>query len=207
VFHRKQLTEPSKPLYGFDGKIIEPVESITLSISFGTPQNPRTKYITFDVVDMPYPYNAIFRRGILNTFEAALHSAYLCLKVPVTSSVISIFGSQLEARNNEKGFMPGHKNVHFLWKQLDQHEVGPMAEYKNIIDAKGEFKKVTLDLRVLDKTVCIGVDASQEEQTKILSFLDKNSDVFALSTLDLLGVSRDVIEHQLQVNPSARPKK
>jgi hypothetical protein len=82
-----------------------------------------------------------------------------------------------------------------------------MAEYKNIIDAEGEFKKVTLDLRVLDKTVCIGVDASQEEQTKILSFLDKNSDVFALSTLDLLGVSRDVIEHQLQVNPSARPKK
>jgi hypothetical protein len=70
-----------------------------------------------------------------------------------------------------------------------------MAEYKNIIDAEGEFKKVTLDLRVLDKTVCIGVDASQEEQTKILSFLDKNSDVFALSTLDLLGVSRDVIEH------------
>jgi hypothetical protein len=113
-FHRKQLTEPSKPLYGFDGKIIEPVESITLSVSFGTPQNPRTKYITFDVVDMPYPYNAIFRRGILNTFEAVLHSAYLCLKVPVTSSVISIFGSQLEARNNEKGFMPGHKNVHFL---------------------------------------------------------------------------------------------
>jgi hypothetical protein len=40
-----------------------------------------------------------------------------------------------------------------------------------------------------------------------LSFLDKNSDVFAWSTLDLVGVSRDDIEHQLQVSPSARPKK
>jgi hypothetical protein len=42
---------------------------------------------------------------------------------------------------------------------------------------------------------------------KLLSFLDKNSDVFAWSTLNLMGVSRYVIEHRLQVSPSARPKK
>jgi hypothetical protein len=52
---------------------------------------------------------------------------------------------------------------------------------------------VSLDLRVLDKIVCIGAEASQEELTKLLSFLDKNNDVFAWSTLDLVGVSRDVI--------------
>jgi hypothetical protein len=83
-------------------------------LSFGTPQNPRTKYITFDVVDMIYPYNAIFRRGLLNTFEAALHSVYLYLKISATFGIISIFGSQKEARNIECGFAPGHKNVHFL---------------------------------------------------------------------------------------------
>jgi hypothetical protein len=53
----------SKPLYGFSGKRIEPVRAITLPVSFGTPKNPRTKYITFNVVDMTYPYNAIFRRA------------------------------------------------------------------------------------------------------------------------------------------------
>jgi hypothetical protein len=78
------------------------------------PKNPRTKYFTFDVVDMPYLYNAIFRRGLLNTFKAALQSAYLGLKVPMTFDVISVFNSQQEARNIEKGFMPGHKNIHFL---------------------------------------------------------------------------------------------
>jgi hypothetical protein len=57
------------------------------------PKNPRTEYITFDVVDMPYPYNAIFGRGLLNTFEAALHSTYLCLKILATFGVIFIFGS------------------------------------------------------------------------------------------------------------------
>jgi hypothetical protein len=113
-FDRKQLREPSKLLYGFSGKRIEPVGTIILPVSFGTPKNPCTKYITFDVVGMAYPYNAIFGRGLLSTFKAALHSAYLCLKVPVTFGVITVFGSQKEARNIEKGFTAGHKNVHFF---------------------------------------------------------------------------------------------
>jgi hypothetical protein len=75
-FDRKQLKELSKPLYGFGGKRIKSVRTITLLVSFGTPKNPHTEYITFDVVDMPYPYNAIFGRGLLNIFEATLHSTY-----------------------------------------------------------------------------------------------------------------------------------
>jgi hypothetical protein len=75
------LKEATKALYGFGGKKIESVGSITLPISFGNPRNARTEFITFDMVDMHYPYNAIFGRGLLNTFEAALHSTYLCLKV------------------------------------------------------------------------------------------------------------------------------
>jgi hypothetical protein len=82
-----------KPLYGFGGKRIEPVRAITLPVSFDTPQNPRTEYITFDVVDMLYPYNAIFKQGLLNTIEAALYSGYFYLKIPATFDVISIFGS------------------------------------------------------------------------------------------------------------------
>jgi hypothetical protein len=88
--------------------------SIWLKDRQHTPENRRTKYITFDVVDMPYPHNAIFRRSLLNTFEAALHLAYHCLKILATFGVISIFGSQQEAKNIEKVFAPGHKNVHFL---------------------------------------------------------------------------------------------
>jgi hypothetical protein len=67
---KKQPKEASKPLYGFRGRKIEPVGSIPLPVSFRSLSNPHTEYITFDVVDMSYPYNAIFRRGLLNTFEA-----------------------------------------------------------------------------------------------------------------------------------------
>jgi hypothetical protein len=105
-FDRKQLKEASKPLYGFNRRRIEPIGFILLSVSFGSLCNARTEYITFDVVEMNYPYNAIFRRGLLNTFEATLHSLYLCLKVPAALWVISIHGSQKDARNIAQHFDP-----------------------------------------------------------------------------------------------------
>jgi hypothetical protein len=76
-FSRKQLKEASKPLYGFSDKRIESMGSISLLVSFGSLRNAHTEYITFNVVDMKYSYNAIFGSGLLNTFEVALYSAYL----------------------------------------------------------------------------------------------------------------------------------
>jgi hypothetical protein len=148
-YNKKQLKESRKPLYGFGGKRIEPVAVITLPVLLGTPQNPRTEYITFNVVDMLYPYNAIFKRGLLNTFEAALHLRYLCIKIQATFGVITKFDSQKEARNIERGFTPGHKNVHFLQEETEQHEQAESLskdeasiEFKKVIKAEGDLKKV-----------------------------------------------------------------
>jgi hypothetical protein len=157
---------------------------------------------------MPNPYKVISRRDLLNTLEAALHSGYLCLKIPTTFGVISVFGSQQDAKNIEKGFVLGHKSVHFLWEESEQHNTSTshhkaqaLAKYKKAIEAEGEVKKVPLDVRVPDRTVCIGTEASQQEQAELLAFLDKNNNVFAWSTSDSVRISRDVIEHRLQVNP------
>jgi hypothetical protein len=111
---RKQLKEVSKPLYSFGGKRIEPVGSISLSVSFGNLRDARTEYITFDVVDMNYPYNAIFGKGLLNTFEVALHSFYLCFKIPAALGVISVHENQKDTRNIEKDFALDHRNVNYL---------------------------------------------------------------------------------------------
>jgi hypothetical protein len=113
-YGQKQLNEPTKSRYGFGGKRIEPVGVITLPVSFGTPQNPRTEYITFDAFNILYSYNTIFGRRLLNTFEATLHSGNLCLKIPATFRVITVFDNQKDSRNIEQGFVPDHKNVHFL---------------------------------------------------------------------------------------------
>jgi hypothetical protein len=99
--------------------------------------------------------------------------------------------------------VPCHKNIHFLREEPEQyitfaghHKVEAPTECKKAIEAKGEFKKVPLDPRVPDITVCIGAEATHQEQVELLMFLDKNSDVFAWSTSDLVGVSKDDIEHQ-----------
>jgi hypothetical protein len=51
------------------------------------------------------------------TFEATLHSAYLCLKVPALLGVISVHGSQKDARNIEQGFAHHHKNMNCLQEE------------------------------------------------------------------------------------------
>jgi hypothetical protein len=126
-FNKKQVNEVTKPLYGFGGKRIKLVGSISLSVSFGSLHNARTEYVTFDVVDMHYPYNAIFGRGLLNTFEAALHSAYLCLKVPASLGVISVHGSQKDTRNIDQSFAPGHRNINCLQDEKIENCYGPSA--------------------------------------------------------------------------------
>jgi hypothetical protein len=81
-----------KALYGFSDKRIEPVGVITLLVSFGILQNPRTEYIAFDVIDMHYSYNA------------------------------SVFVSQKDTKNIEQGFTLSHKNVHFLREESEQYQ-------------------------------------------------------------------------------------
>jgi hypothetical protein len=63
--------------------------------------------------------------------------------------------------------------MHFLQDQPEQHEAQPSIECRKFIEAEGEFKKVSLDPRVLDKTVCINTEANQQDQAELLSFLDK----------------------------------
>jgi hypothetical protein len=204
VFDRKQLKEVSKPLYGFSGKRIELVCSISLLVSFGNLRNAHTEYITFDVVDLNYPYNAIFGRGLLNSFDAALHFAYLCLKISAILGVITVHGNQKVARNIEQGFVPGHKNVNCLQDKKSESSNDASANKnkesftdKPAIKSEYEIKRVLLDPRVSDKIVMISQDLWPSEVTKLLSFLDKNSDVFAWKTSDLMGVSRSIIEHRL----------
>jgi hypothetical protein len=172
-----------------------------LPSSFGIPQILHIQYITFNVVDMLYPYNAIFGQGLLNTFEVALHLGYHCLKIPATFGIISVFGSQKEAGNIEHGFTPGHKNVHFLWEETEQYEQAvypPKQEastkFKKAIEAKGEFMKVALDPRVPNRAICLGTEMSPQEQAELLEFLDQNSNDFTWSTSNLMGVSREIIE-------------
>ena len=57
---RNLLQPAGHPLYGFGGKQVKAIGKISLPVTFGGQNNSRIEYITFDVVDMLYNYNAIF---------------------------------------------------------------------------------------------------------------------------------------------------
>jgi hypothetical protein len=85
----RQMQEPedkihdaTHPLCGFGGRQIVALGKITMPVTFGFVHNTRIEQVVFDIVGMEYPYNAIIGRGTLNAFEAILHPAYLCMKIP-----------------------------------------------------------------------------------------------------------------------------
>jgi hypothetical protein len=205
------LLKPSdNPLYGFGGKGAFPVGKIELSLSFGVAPNARSEQVTVDIVDMVYPYNAIMGRGSINKFEAVIHGLYLCMKILGPQGVITIYGNQQTARNIERDFVPGQQNVHCLTTQREVSEATRPATNEKVkaqLQSNDGTKTVPLDPATPKQTVVIREDLTLQDEEKLISCLSRNKDIFAWSALDLVGVSRTVIEHSLGIDPSVRPKK
>jgi hypothetical protein len=204
------LLKPSdNPLYGFGGKGTFPVGKIELPLSFGVAPNARSEQVTFDIVDMVYPYNAIMGRGSINKFEAAIHGLYLCMKIPGPQGAITVYGNQQVARNIERDFVPEQRNVHCLTAQREIPEAThPTAnEHERAqLQSNDGTKTVPLDQATPKQTIIISEDlTSHDEERSSLVFPKIRT--FAWSALDLVGVSRTIIEHNLGINTSVRPKK
>ena len=87
-FTETALHKSQYPLIGFGGKRIEALGKIELNVIFGKGAAQRTEPITFDVVDINYPYNAIFGRNTLVKFAVVIHQSYLCMKLPSVGGII-----------------------------------------------------------------------------------------------------------------------
>jgi hypothetical protein len=60
---------------------------------------------------------------------------------------------------------------------------------------------------VPDRKVIIGPNLSKEEEAKLVETLAKNKYIFAWSASDLKGVSIDIIQHALDINPKMKTRK
>jgi hypothetical protein len=159
---------------------------------------------------MVYPYNAIMGRGSINKFEAVIHGLYLCMKIPGPQGAITVYGNQQAARNIERDFVPGQRNIHFLTAQREVPKAtSPTAKEheKAQLQSNDGTKTIPLDQATPKQTVIIREDLTSHDEERLLSCLSKNKDIFAWSALDLVGVSRSIIEHSLGIDPSVRPKK
>ena len=173
---------------------------------------PKEQTVTFDVVDIAYPYNAIFGRNSIIKFAAVIHQAYLCMKMPIAGGVITILGNQEEARRCKDNATCATKNVHAIEAadvEEEEEEGLKPSKFDQAHRAErvtlGEYtKKVPLCEDIPDRTVTIGKGLDEAEEARLIQFLRNNQDIFTWTSSDLRGVSREIIEHSLWVDPKVK---
>jgi hypothetical protein len=92
-FDFKRPTECDEPFFGIiPGKAAYPMGWVSLRVMFGTEENFRTKYLSFEVADSKTSYHAILGRPMLARFMVIPHYTYLVLRMPTPHGVLTIYG-------------------------------------------------------------------------------------------------------------------
>jgi hypothetical protein len=94
----KRTLEPAgNSVFGFGGKI-DVVGKKAILVTFAEGEKVRTETITFDIINMDYPYTAIFGRGVLSRFEIVIKQSYLCMKMPSPFGIITVYEDQAASK-------------------------------------------------------------------------------------------------------------
>ena len=80
-----------------------------------------------------------------------------------------------------------------------------IEEQRTIAETVEELEEVTLDALRPERTIRIGMLASQPVRQALITFLRENQDVFAWSHEDMPGIDPSIIVHRLNVSPSSSP--
>jgi hypothetical protein len=153
----------------------------------------------FDIVDMEYPYNAIIGRGTLNAFEAILHPAYLCMKIPSKQGPIAIHGSQEAARKAE-GNWTDSKAIH----NIDGAEACEQYKYRREKAASADQPKPMLLCEdIAEQKVLLGSQLFEEQENTLIRFLFNNKDVLhGQPTIYVVSTGTSLSIHSMSIHPS-----
>ena len=124
-------------------------------------------------MDINYPYNAIFDRNTLVKFAAVIHQPYLCMKIPSTGGVVTIYGNQEEARRCEDNAYSANKTVHAIEASEEDTKTfvaeDMRRDHKNEGVSPAEHtKKVPLCEDVPDRLVIIGKELEEHEEVRLI---------------------------------------
>jgi hypothetical protein len=96
------MTACDEPFYGVVlGKVAYPIGHVCLPVTFGTEDNFRIEYLTFEVADFRSSYHAIFGRPMLAKFMAIPHHTNLIMKMLVPNGILSVLGDIMVSYNCE----------------------------------------------------------------------------------------------------------
>ena len=127
-------------LFSFDGKKIDALGKKAILVSFVEEKKVHTETITFDIVNMDYPYTAIFGKGVLNKFKIVVKQSYLCMKMSSPFRVIAVHGDQAASRQIEGKPILGYSLISEVTKKPPTKD----ANIKKVAEARAQPAEDTI---------------------------------------------------------------
>ncbi|XP_074342217.1 uncharacterized protein LOC141679683 [Apium graveolens] len=212
------------PLYAIGGHPIQFEGTITLPVLLGKFQYTVEKQVTFYVVRIESPYNAIFWRPFLSTFEAMESIPHLKLKFPTEKGVGEMRGDQKTARiimledlekdqeyegpdgtGKRKRAEPepsgSRETLNIELEKFGADLSSPIAE------PAAETEEVKLYAGHSGKMVQIGKNMGADLKAKVIAVIRQYHDVFSWGPEDMPGLDPKTAKHFLNVQPEAKPVK
>jgi hypothetical protein len=169
-FDFSKMTACDEPFYGVvPGKATYPIGRVCILVTFGTEENFRMEYLTFEVADFRSSYHAIFGRPMLAMFMAIPHHTYLIMKMPAPNGILSVLGDIMVSYNCESATVELSKDSAIkaaATVMVDQAakigkttlQVPEQKRTSTALDPSPAVKKVCLGLPDASKEVVIGAD-------------------------------------------------
>jgi hypothetical protein len=167
-FDFKRLTECDEPFFGIvPDKAAYPLGRVSLPVTFGTEENFRMEYLSFEVTDFKSSYHTILGRPMLARFMAVPHYTYLVLKMLAPKGVFMVYDDLLISfKCDSEALEIATTNACFgastvmvaEAKKVDPSDltVPEQKHTETALDATPSMKKVCLGLADPAKTVVIG---------------------------------------------------
>jgi hypothetical protein len=185
-FDFNKMTACDEPFYGVvPGKAAYPIGRVCLPVSFGTRENFRTEYLTFEVADFRSSYHAILGRPMLAKFMAIPHYTYIIMKMSVSNGILSILGDIMVSYSCESSTIELAKDsackavatvMVAQAAKIDQTtlEVPEQKHTSTALDPSPAVKKVCLGLPDASKEVVIRANLDPKQELALTSFLRDN---------------------------------
>jgi hypothetical protein len=169
-FNFNKMTACDEPFYGVvPEKAVYPIGHVCLPVTFGTEENFRTEYLTFEVADFRFSYHTIFGRPMLAKFMVIPHHTYLIMKMSAPNRILSILGDSMVSYNCESATVELSKDATIKAvatimvaqaAKIDQTtlQVPEQKRTTTVLDPSPAVEKVCLGLPDASKEVVIGAD-------------------------------------------------
>ena len=200
-----------EPIYGFSGEQVSTRSYIDLHTVFRDGTQTKTIPIRFLIVDTPTSYNVLLGRPSLNTLSNVVSTPHLAMKFPSPSGdILTIHCDQCLARECYMASLHPQlpiQQTNHIERQLGS-DIALSGEDLNPRvgrDVHLEPVEETSPLELPNgHSINLGTGLNSDERAIITPILVSNTDIFAWSAADLIGIDPLIASHKLSIYKEAR---